>query len=161
MKKNVCHLTLLWQKGFETDECQIGNGWIISSEPLIQNVNNFYSSDTQSPTLSGCFKQLIPVPRYARADTVFSVPNASDNVYVQKYRVTNSVGGAIWPSENLILSRMTVFYINATDHAGNTAGCVTIAAIIGKEGELFARPFDCIVLCFRKWNCFFCFFFLG
>ena len=79
----------------------------------------------------------MPVIRYARANTVLSVPSAADNVYVYKYRVTDAVGGAIWPSDDLVLSRMTIFFINVTDHSGNTAGCVTVASISGKDRDLF------------------------
>ena len=98
-------------------------------------------SDTQSPALKECPDQPVAVQRYAFANSLLpnGVPRAKDNVYVSKYRVTNSIGGAIWPSDDLVLSKMTVFHINVADHAGNTDSCTIVAAIIGKKGEC-SRP---------------------
>ncbi|XP_076460199.1 uncharacterized protein LOC143293161 [Babylonia areolata] len=100
--------------------------------------------DTEKPVLTGCVNETVAVPRYARADTVLSVPTASDNVYVSKLRVTDPVGAAFWPSDTLVMSRMTVFYTNATDHAGNTAGCVTTAAIIDDVPPTIECPLEMV-----------------
>ncbi|XP_070186674.1 uncharacterized protein [Littorina saxatilis] len=85
--------------------------------------------DTQNPVLSGCPSDPVAVNRYTRANTL-ALPTATDNVYVSKYRIIDPVGSDTWPSEEYVLSRMTTFNVTATDHAGNTAHCVTVVGII-------------------------------
>lgn len=99
-------------------------------KPTISRKNIPFLADTQNPVLSGCPSDPVAVNRYTRANTL-ALPTATDNVYVSKYRIIDPVGSDTWPSEEYVLSRMTTFNVTATDHAGNTAHCVTVVGIIG------------------------------